>query len=369
MRKHISALKTELNKTGQVPLDLYLSARLASMLPDPGPKWSEEAWALLCAQSHRWERVRFSKVPLQAYDALSAHKLPMLHTLSLRVDEEDGSIVSLPLHAFQHAPQITTVHILYYSPLLPFVLPHTWAITTLEIHCGNISNGELSSSIGAIVACSDTLRSLTVTADDTGTLTVDPIETTFPHLEQLTLGHEAIYLCWILVVPNVKDLTLSAWPDLHINATSGLSCIMALSAGCRSTRSLALRGLEPTDSRKIEFCLRRLPLLTELTLENNEGIGEAYLPLITMQLLEWMTRDAETPDTLSLLPNLARLEVGFRVRREDAADWRFYNALEALKRSRRKEWTVDGKQLAQLEHFTVDGQDALEGWSPQAWQA
>uniref|UniRef100_D8Q0E2 Expressed protein n=2 Tax=Schizophyllum commune (strain H4-8 / FGSC 9210) TaxID=578458 RepID=D8Q0E2_SCHCM len=145
-----------------------------------------------------------------------------------------------------------------------------------------------------------------------------------------------------------------------------LQSMLARSGNCRSLRSLTLEGLTPAGPQVLDMipCLRRLPSLEELEVQNNEEVEEVA-SLITPDLLRALIRDPGAPQSMAFLPNLARLAIGFGAKVEDAKNPEYGSLLKALLASRRQETSVDGKELALLQALETDGRGRDCRWPPR----
>ncbi|KAL1750730.1 hypothetical protein FB107DRAFT_294390 [Schizophyllum commune] len=144
-----------------------------------------------------------------------------------------------------------------------------------------------------------------------------------------------------------------------------LQSMLARSENCRSLRSLTLEGLIPGPQvLDIIPCLRRLPSLEELEVQNSEDVEEV-VSLITPDLLRALMRNPTAHESMVFLPNLARLAIGFGAKTEDAKNPEFGSLLKVLLASRRQEASVDGKELALLQALETDGGGKDCRWPPR----
>lgn len=370
--KRTAAVKAELDKTAQAPLDLTIDMsapfhnRLWSYGPTRDDTWSDEAWALLCTQSHRWRRVCLDQIPSNAYSVAAEYAFPALRSLSIALDDEeqDGAHV-IPLHIFQNASKVTTLHVCYLTTPINLSLPPTWKITELTITCGDYSaigsfTPPLMPCFEAILACSCTLRKLIVSADKAGSLPANRGPTTFPALEELRLDDSATSLCLYIQAPHLQTATLSSFPDLEIDALPIFQEFLQNSSGCPSLRSLSLVELRAPSYQVID-CLRDVPQVTDLRLSHTEDTEIGDDSLISPEVADALSRNgcALTPDggtrrTTTLLPNLLRLtfDVGGTPYEEENEDYR--DALRDIVVSRTRSRVVHGVALARLERFSTD---------------
>ncbi|KAL1710986.1 hypothetical protein EV121DRAFT_284932 [Schizophyllum commune] len=196
---------------------------------------------------------------------------------------------------------------------------------------------------------------------------VGAILSSFPRLEKLFLSSNAIALCYSFAVPNLTTLFMdSAWTlDDDLNAFLALQSMLARSGNCPSLRTLGLTGsLDPGPSgRELIACLRVLPSLEEIFL-NNRDLAPS---LITLDLLRDMVRQPTVPSSLTFLPNLARLIIGFGngYNRADPKGPEVDSVLKAILESRRRVMSADGKDLSLLKHFSAKGGGGREYcWPP-----
>ncbi|TRM66826.1 hypothetical protein BD626DRAFT_165026 [Schizophyllum amplum] len=314
--KHTSAVKYEREKTGQVPLELIIEIHVDADDYNAPPTlekiWSDEAWAILCAQAGRWERLAIHNIPRHAYDALSARTFPMLKDLSISLDIQDDVAVKVPLDAFHRASEVISLSIYYTIAILPFSLPQPWPITNIDIICGDSNRVALAPCLEAVMACSQTLRTCSgyrgarvrrlrcPRRPGAGMLPASGGARAF--------HHESIALCHRLACPSLRSLRLSALPNLAVNPSRALSSMLDLSSECPSLRSLTLQALESSDQGEgVIDCLRRLPQLKQLEIANDEWVGHPDYPrIITLNLIEnavarWRHRLADlSPEPFAL---------------------------------------------------------------------
>ncbi|KAL1715971.1 hypothetical protein EV715DRAFT_293684 [Schizophyllum commune] len=364
---HVAALRDDLLKTAQAPLELELEMdRYNTYPPLVEEPWSYEAWALLCAQSHRWKRVSFAGIPKSAYEDLAECAFPALDELSILLDDngddddEGDPTIRVPIHAFHNAPKVSDLSIEYRAPILPFDLPSSWSLMELSIHC-NEDECTLAPSLGAIFSCSGTVRKLRLSAEAPCAIGLPP--TSFPHLEELHMGDGAIALLHSFTAPGLRTLWMGGYSQ--DGPFEALQSMLARSENCRSLRSLTLEGLIPgLQVLDLIPCLRRLSSLEELEVQNNEDVEEV-VSLITPDLLRALIRDPGAPESMAFLPNLARLAIGFGAKVGDAKNPDFGSLLKSLLASRRQEASVDGKELALLQALETDGGGRDCRWPPR----
>ncbi|KAL1686291.1 hypothetical protein GGG16DRAFT_118045 [Schizophyllum commune] len=364
--RHIGALKAELKKTAQAPLQIRIRMN--------GPEgWSDEAWALLCAESHRFEDLRLTNIPRNAYDGFLGHPFPLLEGLTVHLDdlpESSNSAADLPLRPFLLAPRVSRLHITYLASVRPFKLPKAWTITELSISAGdrNFGGGPLAPCFAAIVACSNTLESLHLGASaGLGELSgCWPSPTTFPCLKELILSGDAILLGHHISVPNLRSLYLFSQIFSDSNAVEVLQHLLDGSMESQ-LETLNLKYTEPVSLPQLIACLRRLSSLRDLELWSDEFMGRDIIgPLVSEEIIHELTRDDDNPASLTLLPNLSYLRIGFGYV-EELMEAKKHCVLKRIYTSRQETRTVDGVALARLEYLSTYGHMGREGfrrWPP-----
>ncbi|KAL1683669.1 hypothetical protein EV122DRAFT_201417 [Schizophyllum commune] len=364
-REDPSLLRTELERTAQVSLDVVLQMRYDydSLWPDhptADELWEiDDAWRLLCAQSHRWERATLDRLPVHIYESMGHHLFPALNSLSLRVDERSNTAVQLPLHSFRHAPNVTCLRIDYKASVPPFEMPRMWSIVDLTIICVDCITVSPEPFLDTFMACSATLRSCYIAADEKFNERAIPSKPTlFPALEKIHFNNNAVFLCYLIAAPNVEKLQLSGYSD-H-DQFDAMQSMLDRSGECKHLRVLALSELDPPATDPIIACLRRLPFLTELVLTEDSKQENIEFPLITVDLILALNRSSGAPGAESLLPNLSRLCIDFGgcvYSAEHEASVR--DAIYSSLLSREDPMIVDEVALQPLQSFTMYGVNCL----------
>ncbi|KAI5824845.1 hypothetical protein K523DRAFT_420490 [Schizophyllum commune Tattone D] len=348
----IRALATELQRSGQLPLDLNISAARTLRGHDI---WSDEAWTLLCAESYRWQRISLTDVPVAAYETLSGRSFPVLQALSIC---NDVLIADIPLGVFHlGSNQLSSLCIYSWHHMLQLQdLTEAWPITELELKLETEDSAGLATVVQAIVTYSRTLRTCSVgyMSGDVGFRDV-PIQ--FPCLETLVLQDEAAQLCHIMACPNLKSLTISSYTVSSLQFELAFQSLLDHSSECRHLRSLSLQQLDLIASHGLGLCLKRIPQLTDLELENDDS--DPRRQLITIDLLWRLSRDFEIfHGSMTFLPNLERLCLWFgdALEEEDERVYGVYRqAIEDIVDSRGRPRTVRGIRLAPLESLEIFG--------------
>ncbi|KAL1688409.1 hypothetical protein GGG16DRAFT_60091 [Schizophyllum commune] len=364
-REDPSLLEAELERTAQVSLDVVLQMRYdyATLWPNhptADELWEiDDAWRLLCAQSHRWERATLERLPVHIYESMGHHLFPALNSLSLRVDERSNTAVQLPLHSFRHAPNVTCLWIDYRASVPTFEIPRIWSVVDLTIVCVDCITVSPEPSLDAFMACSATLRSCYIAADEKFSERVIPSKPTlFPALEDIHFNNNAVFLCSLISAPNVERLHLSG--NLAHTQFNALQSMLDRSGECNHLRVLALSELNPPTAEPIIACLHRLPLLTELSLKKDLNQENIEFPLSTFDLISALDRSSGAPGAKSLLPNLLRLEMDFaRCVYSAAHEEPLRDATYASILSRDGPMTVDGVVLQPLQSCTIHGDECL----------
>ncbi|KAL1746384.1 hypothetical protein HDZ31DRAFT_62283 [Schizophyllum fasciatum] len=336
-------VQTALERTGQLPLDLILEMGAtqygAVVTKDPR---SSPAWKLLCAQLHRWRRLVLEMSPLSIYEDLCGRVFPLLTQLGIHIRESEHEIVDLPLHAFEGAPHVTDVGIVYTHPIRPLRLPSSWALTHLGIQCEDNAHGAcLSSCLEALMACNETLLQCSISA-------FLPLP---PPLRPR--------LCRSFIAPNVESLSLRTglYDSREIDTYAALTTMLDQSAGCKYLRRLELSGLHADRGGVLLRILQCLSAhLEDLMMSNMfPNAPSTQNVFVIPGLLHALTRDRGKPDSLTLLPRLTRLTILTRVKDYHNECPMFRSSMMALLRSRGSaERASDGMVLEPLRYLNSD---------------
>ncbi|KAL1731595.1 hypothetical protein EV714DRAFT_271620 [Schizophyllum commune] len=311
LKSHVRSLPTELRKSGQLPLDLSIDLVFTPRVDD----WSDEAWALLCAESHRWRRISLRNLPVMAYERLSGRVFPALQALS--IDHGDVSLMDIFLGVFNpESCQLASLSITGARHVHRLNLPASWPLAELELDLLTDNLADWTAVRGILVAYSATLRVCTISGDLRDfRLTCGDAPIKLPCLEKLTLVYEAIQLGQVLECANLQSLVFSASGFSVDDAVRDLKSFLDMSSGCKRLRSLTLRQLIRAPLDSLVDCLDRLPSLTDLELKNFEDCL-VHEQLLSLDLLCQLARDDTRPGSLTRLPNLERLSLIF----EDTLD-------------------------------------------------
>ncbi|KAI5891441.1 uncharacterized protein SCHCODRAFT_02581180 [Schizophyllum commune H4-8] len=349
LKSHVRTLANELRKSGQSPLDLSID-----FMPRVDD-WSDEAWALLCAESNRWRRISLENLPAVAYERLSGRVFPALKALS--IDHGDVSLTDLFLNVFnRQSCRLVSLAITGAADMHRLSLPASWPLTELELNLLSDTLADWTAVRGTLIAYSATLRVCTISGDLRDfKLAFGDAPINLPCLENLTLNYEAIQLGQALVCANLRSLVLSAGGFDADDVVHALKSLLDISSGCKLLRSLTLRQMTRAPLDPLVDCLDRLPSLTALQLKNLEDC-QVHDQLLSLDLLCQFSRDGTHPGSLTRLPNLERLTLIF----EDVLDYedesKYVLAIKNIAYSRQHPRVVGGTRLAPLECLhTCDG--------------
>ncbi|KAI4521781.1 hypothetical protein K525DRAFT_200365 [Schizophyllum commune Loenen D] len=366
LAKHAAAVTAEMRKAGNVPLDLTVDGLLPEMwifrnCMVAEDFWGDDAWEILCSAAQQWRQVTLRAVPRPAYDILIHREFPILSSLSLALAPNRSSPVEVPLHAFQHAPTITSLSIQYYTSPVELVMPSSWKITELIITCGECGTGgiftpPLAPSLGVIQACSQTLRKCIITANEAGPSNAHHTRISLPVLEELRLNGSALTLCRFVNAPKLTSAALRAYHHLIIDILATFRVLLDNSRGCASLRSFTILESFVWPIRLIAF-LELVPQITDLHLSLDDTPQQHILPaglIMHMKTLRALSRDSGVDGALTLLPNLLRLHLELRGVGEDTEDKdrEYREAVEDIFASRRHPRVAEGTALACLEKLT-----------------
>ncbi|KAL1674241.1 hypothetical protein EV122DRAFT_221006, partial [Schizophyllum commune] len=351
LKSHVRSLATELRKSGQLPLDLSIDLVFTPSMD----AWSDEAWALLCAESHRWRRSSLEKLPAVAYERLSGRVFPALQALS--IGHREASLADLFLGVFnRQSCQLTSLSITYATHIHRLNLPASWPLTELELDLMSDDLAEWTAVRGILVAYSATLRVCTISSDlPDFKLTFGDAPIKLPCLEELTLVYEAIQLGQVLECANLQSPVFAASGFSADDAVRDLKSFLDMSSGCKRLRSLTLRQLIRAPLDSLVDCLDRLPSLTDLELKNFEDCL-VHEQLLSLDLLCQLARDDTRPGSLTRLPNLERLSLIFEDTLDDEDESEYVLAIKNIAYSRQRPRMVGGTRLAPLKYLhTYDG--------------
>ncbi|TRM64061.1 hypothetical protein BD626DRAFT_382960, partial [Schizophyllum amplum] len=309
-------IQEELMRTAQAPLHVLMNFGGEDPMPSASmaleQNWNEDLWDILCAQSNRWSSVWLCRIPYMVYDDLAERPMPLLRTLKLDFHSPlYGEACQLPLAVFSGASNLREVHAAYAETPITLVLPSAWAVlTNIDISADSERCPELTPCLPAILARCDTLRVCRLTTRYFGTLAEPPV-TPLPALEELDLKDGAISVCRLISTPTLRIAKLR-W-GVGRNGPCDMQAFTAMvqrSSAWRTLYSITLSSLDVAPCTVID-CLRYLPHLTDLCIENNwhRTSTSRHPPLVSTTLVQALTRNDAKPDTIGLLPRLIHLEL------------------------------------------------------------
>ncbi|KAL1760440.1 hypothetical protein FB107DRAFT_256342 [Schizophyllum commune] len=329
-------LSTRLSRTAESPLRVELLAHHAEAT-------REQLLFLICGQSHRWDKASICGMITPDSVGQLRRPYPILHELRLNIcwDEEEDTFDET-IRAFEDAPSLRRVYLACSNdiPLLQF--PPSWTqITHLEIDrtIENEESAPFAPCIPALAACAGTLRWCKLLACKFFGLESKSYNTIlFPVLEELFLRGNCVKLCRMISAPKLRSIELKE--------TSG---------GCTELRSVSLLHLDENVHTVLD-CMRCLPPSVQSLTVKSEG-GEFIGPLITIELVQLLTRAGPYDGSLRVLPGLRHLALDTRDDdNEDIFGSAFQAAVVEMRASRMLPgWTLDnGTRLEILETFVYD---------------
>ncbi|KAI4521978.1 hypothetical protein K525DRAFT_199940 [Schizophyllum commune Loenen D] len=235
--------------------------------------WDPEAWALLCAQSHRWQVVKLDAIPREAY-AGQPLSCPLLTQLSLGLLEEDtidsgapGSVADVPTAFFADAPALGSLTVSLEHKPASFPTPLAWKLARLSVL------DRLTTPTGTFGACAHAVRASSRTLTHLAIDVMNFGEWTGPHaslpaLQELYLARGAIAVApRYLAAPAVHTLTLCAgWGCVYPQEQAALALLVRRSDGMPHLRTMYLRGMA-ANGLSIHPCLALFPSVTSLALD------------------------------------------------------------------------------------------------------
>ncbi|KAL1664218.1 hypothetical protein GGF50DRAFT_55212 [Schizophyllum commune] len=338
-----------------------------------------EAWDIyesIATRSSQLRSLSLCYLPVLSYREFEGKHWPILRELRLDFGDiwsrEFLGTYTIPLHAFEHAPQLQKLRLQYLKFPETLVVPSSWTLTHLSIVCGDREKEyqpDLAPCLQAILSCAPHLLDCRIA---TGYLDRLPIEeddtsqrTIFPILKRLSLSQNALDLMFYMTTPAIESIVLTAY-DTSFDDEEMLRFIDLLqrSSFCSRLRSLSMRSFSDTSVHLIR-CLELLPSLTTLTLCNKPEPGVRHTgPVISGELLKGLTRDETRPETLHLLPRLSHLTLVTRSSERHPRDGILDREIWRLAQSRQKRGMfVDGHELAVVELHT----DYPGRWPPEEY--
>ncbi|KAL1679161.1 hypothetical protein EV122DRAFT_210510 [Schizophyllum commune] len=235
--------------------------------------WDAKAWALLCAQSHRWAKVKLDAMPREAYTGQSL-SCPLLTQLSLGLLEEDSanpaapdSTADVPAAFFANAPALEALTVSLEHKPSSFAIPSAWTLARLTILDRlTTPSGTFGACAHAVRASSRTLTHLAIDVMNFGEW-VGP-HASLPALQELYLARGALAVApRYLATPAIHTLTLSAgWGCVHPQEQAALALLVRRSGGMLHLRTMYLRGMA-ANGLSIHPCLALFPTVTSLALD------------------------------------------------------------------------------------------------------
>lgn len=384
-----AAIQVELDRTAQEPL--HLDIKLAG--PDvvesecsescAYPEWTKDPlWHKLCAQSHRWATVRLSRLPDDAFDALDSRTFPLLKTVSLVLNPSKSSWTRVhmpppqsPFTVFSYAPNLRRVYVDYVETPSPIVPHQSWTFTELNINANDHLGPDLAPFLPLILASRRTLRKCCLQTTSIHQLRAEeqPV-TTFPVLQELALYDAAVTVCHLISVPNMTTATLRYGSGMRLQESrlEVFNAMVQRSSGCPALRTFSVVDMDES-LEKVVDCFRGLPTLTDVTIANSWRERYAmdeygYPPLVSLGLVQALTRGEADPPSIRLLPRLARLTLRFGHASEQTSDKAMRLAIRKMVMSRVRATSSSSSsnelglpQQTYLEKFFIDGphSDAL----------
>ncbi|KAL1736459.1 hypothetical protein EV714DRAFT_241789, partial [Schizophyllum commune] len=319
--------------------------------------WDNTLWECLSAQCARWRNVCLSNIPQQAYDALRGRVLTSMRRLSLQPHLISGSTIT----AFADAPRLTSFWTLLYGPY-KVELPDSWTLVDLQIECGSDEEEiyqDVVPTVSTVLSSRQTLRSLSLLA--TSTLPPNCLESLraeLPVLEELTLVEDAIDLAPHIAAPNLRTLTLvgdiTGAVDDHSSTFDIFCSFMDNCGGLKKLRALALLDVGVDNERFVD----RLRQLTSLEfLEVGEYAMELYESVSPLSELASLLRRTDSADSISLLPYLSHLVIGFfQTPSRQRSSYRVLSAAfnaTVLSRTKGRSGASGDAKLASLTSFAI----------------
>ncbi|KAL1711006.1 hypothetical protein EV121DRAFT_274987 [Schizophyllum commune] len=315
-----------------------------------------EAWDIyesIATRSSQLHSLSLCYLPVLSYREFEGKHWPILRELRLDFGDiwsrEFLGTYTIPLHAFEHAPQLQKLRLQYLKFPETLVVPSLWKLTRLSIVCGD--GGEcwpdLAPCVQAILYCAPHLLDCRIA---TGYLAPGPIEeddtsqrTIFAALKRPSLSQDALDLMFYKTTPGIESIR---------------------SSFCSRLRSLSMRSFSDASAHFIR-CLELLPSLTTLTLCNKPEPGVRQTgPLISGELLKGLTCNETRPETLHLLPRLSHLTLITRSSEQHPRDGILDREIWRLAHSRQKRGMfVDGQELTDVELHT----DYPGRWPPDEY--
>ncbi|KAL1722868.1 hypothetical protein EV715DRAFT_192311 [Schizophyllum commune] len=346
-------LFTRLSRTAESPLRVELLAYHAEATREP-------LLSLICGQSHRWDKASICGMITPDSVGQLRRPYPILRELRLNIwwDDEDDTFDET-IRAFEDAPSLRRVYLACSNdiPLLQF--PPSWTqITHLEIDrtIENEGSAPFAPCIPALAACAGTLRWCKLLACKFFGLGSKSYNTIlFPVLEDLFLRGNCVKLCRMISAPKLRTIELKETYPSPNSKLANVRGFIERSGGCTELRSVSLVHLDENVHTVLD-CMRCLPPSVQSLTVKSEG-GEFIGPLITIELVQLLTRAGPYDGSLRVLPGLRHLALDTRDDdNEDIFGSAFQAAVVEMRASRMLPgWTLDnGTRLEILETFVYD---------------
>ncbi|KAL1759730.1 hypothetical protein FB107DRAFT_204580 [Schizophyllum commune] len=309
-----------LERSAQMPLTIEYHLGMEYS----GPTfWEEASWLLLLQHQERWKHVTITS-PLNLFRRFEPPpSFALLEYLELQLYEQADE-ESQPLQFFSNAPRlrrlVTTTHTLpYYYADPKDVLPPSWR-SLIEVRMGKYhfdyrDNACTIANTSVIHQhCAATLQECSIWAHEPAERSDDLASQSKDYpvlrvLEMTDFGTEFSELT--RSAPKLESVKMRANPGYHGLTLQHLTRMLSRMT-CANLTSLNLVCVQATPQAVIE-CLKVLPTLRELNIMEWEscdydGYGE-YDMILSVEFLHALTRSDERPASLSMLPNLERLEL------------------------------------------------------------
>ncbi|KAL1736616.1 hypothetical protein EV714DRAFT_197677 [Schizophyllum commune] len=353
-RRWKEAIETHLLRSRQMPL----SIRFAFHRVESVSASLQQAWLLLCSQSHRWDSLTVDT--LTTPDCFAGYSWPdqfpllsHLHYINVSIHEPANFGV------LANAP-ITSVRLELTEPLCfaPPQLPALWRIERLDIECASMRIVNLARYLPIISGCSASLRRLNVSASqwDADSTTLE--NTDLPFLENLEASGDGMLICKTFTMPNLELVSLcgyassARWHDPY--CLGHFADMLRSSSAGGQLQSLTLTNLAGV-WRIVDDCLDLLPALSHLCIEKDPYSGYYNdVDIISRSLISILIRESGDGRSMARLPRLTHLAMKFRSKRDPAMGTSKVALVREVVASRSRSCVYEGIELAGLERFETD---------------
>ncbi|KAI5896752.1 uncharacterized protein SCHCODRAFT_01212377 [Schizophyllum commune H4-8] len=368
------AIQCWFQRSQNMPIRLYMNIdRYYTPFTEAPEAW--DIYGSIATRSSQLRSLSLCYLPVLSYREFEGKHWPILRELRLDLGDirnrEFLDTYTIPLHAFEHAPQLQKLRLQYLTFPERLVVPPSWKLTHLSIICGDGAEYRpaLAPCLQAILSCAPHLLDCRIAI---GYLDLFPIDqddtsqrTIFPVLKRLSLSQDALDFAFYMTTPAIESIVLTAH-ETSFDDEQMLRFIDLLqrSSFCSRLRSLSMRSFSDSPTHLLR-CLQLLPSLTTLTLCNKPEAGVRQSgPLISGESLRGLTRDEIRPETLRLLPRLSHLTLVTRRSERHPRDGILDREIWRLAQSRQKRGIfVDGQELAVVELHT----DHPGRWPPEEY--